>query len=139
MAGLAGDVVVYQYIDEERGRWGDRPYASDCVLVLEIVSADSVTTDTPDKRAEYAAAGIPHYWIVRMTNNNGPAISVERLLLPMPASTSPRNSESAVVISTRWTPLRRSALSSPGNNLTMACKEPFRCYRVPAGWFASGY
>lgn len=49
--------------------------------MLEIVSADSVTTDTRDKRAEYAAAGIPHYWIVRMTNNNGPAISVERLLL----------------------------------------------------------
>jgi Uma2 family endonuclease len=75
------DVVVYRCIDEERGRWGDRPYASDCVLVLEIVSADSVTTDIRDKRAEYAAAGIPHYWIVRMTNNNGPAISVERLLL----------------------------------------------------------
>jgi Uma2 family endonuclease len=33
------------------------------------------------KRAEYAAAGIPHYWIAQMTNNNGPAISVERLLL----------------------------------------------------------
>ena len=75
------DVVVYRCIDEERGRWGDRPYASDCVLALEIVSADSVTTDIRDKRAEYAAAGIPHYWIVRMTNNNGPAISVERLLL----------------------------------------------------------
>lgn len=75
------DVVVYRCIDEERGRWGDRPYASDCVLVLEIVSADSVTTDLRDKRAEYSAAGIPHYWIVRMTNNNGPAISVERLLL----------------------------------------------------------
>jgi Uma2 family endonuclease len=75
------DIVVYRYIGEERGRWGDRPYASDCVLVLEIVSADSVTTDIRDKRAEYAAAGIPHYWIVRMTNNNGPAISVERLLL----------------------------------------------------------
>jgi Uma2 family endonuclease len=74
-------VVVYRCITEERGRWGDRPYASDCLLVVEIVSADSVTTDIRDKRAEYAAAGIPNYWIVRMTNNNGPAISVERLLL----------------------------------------------------------
>ena len=75
------DVVVYRCITEERGRWGDRPYASDCVVVVEIVFADSVTTDIRDKQAEYAAAGIPHYWIVRMTNNNGPAISVERLLL----------------------------------------------------------
>jgi Uma2 family endonuclease len=77
------DVAVYRFITEDRGRWADRPYASDCALVIEIVSADSVTTDTRDKRAEYAAAGIPHYWIVRMTNNNGPAISVERLLLTL--------------------------------------------------------
>ena len=28
--------------------------ASDCVVVVEIVSADSVTTDIRDKRAEYA-------------------------------------------------------------------------------------
>jgi Uma2 family endonuclease len=75
------DVSVYRCIDEERGRWGRKPYASDCLLVLEIVSADSVTTDTRDKRAEYAAAGIAHYWIIRMTGNDGPAISVERFLL----------------------------------------------------------
>lgn len=75
------DVLVYRCIEQSRGKWGDRPYASDCLLVLEIVSADSVTTDTRGKRAEYAAAGIPHYWIVRMTNNDGPAISVERFLL----------------------------------------------------------
>jgi Uma2 family endonuclease len=75
------DVSVYRCVDEERRRWGRQPYASDCLLVLEIVSADSVTTDTRDKRAEYAAAGIPQYWIVRMTGNDGPAISAERFLL----------------------------------------------------------
>jgi Uma2 family endonuclease len=75
------DVVVYRCIDADRGKWGRKPYASDCVIALEIVSADSVTTDIRDKRAEYAAAGIPHYWIVRMTDNDGPAISVERFLL----------------------------------------------------------
>jgi Uma2 family endonuclease len=75
------DVSVYRCIEEERGRWGRKPYASDCLVVLEIVSAGSVTTDVRDKRAEYAAADIPHYWIVRMTGNDGPAISVERFLL----------------------------------------------------------
>ena len=76
------DVVMYRCIDPNRGgKWPDKPYASDCVLVLEIVSPDSVTTDLRDKRAEYAAAGIPHYWIVRMEDNDGPAISIDRLRL----------------------------------------------------------
>lgn len=77
------DVVVYRCIDSDRGKWGRKPYASDCLLVLEIVSANSVTTDIRHKRAEYAAAGIPHYWIVRMTDNDGPAISVERFFLSL--------------------------------------------------------
>ena len=77
------DVVVYRCIDVDRGKWGRKPYASDCVIVLEIVSADSVATDLRAKRAEYAAAGIPHYWIVRMTDNDGPSISVERFLLTL--------------------------------------------------------
>ncbi len=42
------DVVIYRCIDEDRGKWRRKPYASDCLLVLEIVSADSVTTDTRD-------------------------------------------------------------------------------------------
>jgi Uma2 family endonuclease len=75
------DVVVYRCIEADRGKWRRKPYASDCVIVVEIVSADSVITDIRDKRAEYAAAGIPNYWIVRMTDNDGPAISVERFLL----------------------------------------------------------
>jgi Uma2 family endonuclease len=33
-------------------------------LAVEIVSDDSVTRDKRDKRAEYAAAGIPEYWIL---------------------------------------------------------------------------
>jgi Uma2 family endonuclease len=75
------DVTVYRRIDKDRGRWRRKPYASDCLLVLEIVSADSVTVDIRDKLAEYAAAGFPHYWIVRMDRNDGPAISVERFEL----------------------------------------------------------
>jgi Uma2 family endonuclease len=77
------DVVLFRCIDYDRGKWERKPYASDCVLVIEVVSRESVTQDLRDKRAEYAAAGIPNYWIVRMTNNDGPAISVERFLLTM--------------------------------------------------------
>lgn len=33
---------------------------------MEIVSPGSETQDTTDKLGEYAKAGIPHYWIVRL-------------------------------------------------------------------------
>lgn len=36
----------------------------DCVLVVEVMSPGSVTTDQTDKPAEYAAAGIRRYWRV---------------------------------------------------------------------------
>jgi Uma2 family endonuclease len=35
-----------------------------CVLVTEVMSPSSVTTDRTDKPAEYATAGIAHYWRV---------------------------------------------------------------------------
>lgn len=38
--------------------------ASDVVLVIEVTSPGSRRTDNVIKRAEYADAGIPHYWIV---------------------------------------------------------------------------
>ncbi len=38
--------------------------ASEVLVVAEIVSPSSVRTDYMIKRAEYADAGIPHYWIV---------------------------------------------------------------------------
>lgn len=38
--------------------------ADEVLLVAEIVSPSSVRTDHMVKRAEYADAGIPHYWIV---------------------------------------------------------------------------
>lgn len=30
-------MVVYRCIDADRGKWGRKPYASDCVIVVEIV------------------------------------------------------------------------------------------------------
>jgi Uma2 family endonuclease len=38
--------------------------AAEVLLVIEIVSPGSRRTDCVIKRAEYADAGIPHYWIV---------------------------------------------------------------------------
>lgn len=38
--------------------------ASDVVIAVEVVSPGSVRTDHMVKRAEYADAGIPHYWIL---------------------------------------------------------------------------
>jgi Uma2 family endonuclease len=76
------DVVLYRCLPEDRsGRWSGKPVASDVLIVLEIVSQHSISADTAEKRIEYAAAGIPHYWIVRMAQEDGPAVSVERLRL----------------------------------------------------------
>jgi Uma2 family endonuclease len=54
------DVVVYDVSipDEEMLR------PQHCVLVVEVMSPGSVTSDQTDKPAEYAAAGIRHYWRV---------------------------------------------------------------------------
>jgi Uma2 family endonuclease len=41
--------------------------ASDARLVVEIVSPSSRRTDRVVKRDEYATAGIPHYWIVDLS------------------------------------------------------------------------
>jgi Uma2 family endonuclease len=54
------DLTVYRCLADDR-----RLYAPDAVLVAEIVSPDSsFRTDTVDKKAAYAAAGIPIYLIV---------------------------------------------------------------------------
>jgi Uma2 family endonuclease len=55
------DVVLYRCLDD-----GERLRADHARLVVEIVSPTSETTDEVDKLGEYARAGIPHYWIVRL-------------------------------------------------------------------------
>ena len=39
------------------------------ILVVEIVSPNEAVTDYRDKRLEYAAKGIPEYWIVDALKN----------------------------------------------------------------------
>jgi Uma2 family endonuclease len=75
------DVIVYRCIEEPRPKWKRKPTAADTLLVVEVVSPTTITADLIDKRAEYARYGIAHYWIVRMANDDGPAVSVEMLTL----------------------------------------------------------
>lgn len=52
--------------------------AADVVLAIEVLTPGSIRTDTVTKFAEYAEAGIEHYWIV---DTDGPAtISVYQLV-----------------------------------------------------------
>jgi len=75
------DAIVYRCVEEPRGKWKTKPTAADTVLVVEVVSPGTITADLRDKRTEYASLGIEHYWIIRMAQNDGPAVSVERLRL----------------------------------------------------------
>ncbi len=58
-----GQRVEPDLVVVERGRTGPR-LDLPVTLVVEIVSPGSVTNDRVTKRATYAAAGIPAYWIV---------------------------------------------------------------------------
>ncbi|GII52523.1 hypothetical protein Pth03_09120 [Planotetraspora thailandica] len=70
------DVALYRCLD--RGR-GERLRAEHTLLVVEIVSPGSETQDTTDKLGEYAKAGIPHYWIVRLDRTGVSIIERYRL------------------------------------------------------------
>ncbi|GAA1014876.1 hypothetical protein Aple_053000 [Acrocarpospora pleiomorpha] len=70
------DIAVYDASlpDEETLRPGH------CLMVVEVMSPASVTADQKDKPAEYAAAGIKHYWRVELDDHDhGPAVFRYRL------------------------------------------------------------
>jgi hypothetical protein len=48
-------------------------------LVVEVVSPGSGKMDTVEKKAEYAAAGIPWYWLVWVANNQVTSIEIHVL------------------------------------------------------------
>jgi Uma2 family endonuclease len=68
------DVVLYRCLDE-----GERLRAEQAQLVIEIVSPGPQTTDEVDKPGEYAKAGIPHYWIIRLDATGVSAIERYKL------------------------------------------------------------
>jgi Uma2 family endonuclease len=55
------DLVLLLDVDDPRNQ---NAFWLGADLVVEIVSPDDVERDTVIKRADYAAAGIPEYWIV---------------------------------------------------------------------------
>ena len=63
-------------MDRERG---ERLRAEHALLVVEIVSFGSETRDAVDKLGEYAKAGVPDYWIVRL--DDGGSSTIERYRL----------------------------------------------------------
>ena len=61
------DVVVYRCKEDRNAK----PEASDVVLVIEVSSPSTEREDLIDKMAQYAAAGIPAYLVVRMRDDGG--------------------------------------------------------------------
>jgi Uma2 family endonuclease len=58
----APDVVVVP--DDPANETTARFNADQVVLAVEVISPGSRVTDTVTKPAQYAAAGIPHYWVI---------------------------------------------------------------------------
>jgi Uma2 family endonuclease len=76
------DLALFRCLDDSRGgRRKGKPTAADTLIAVEIVSPGSVSDDLLVKRVRYARAGIGHYWIIRLAQNDGPAVSVELLRL----------------------------------------------------------
>jgi Uma2 family endonuclease len=66
------DLVVYDAsLDEDAVL---RP--EHCVLVVEVMSPGSITADQVDKPAEYARAGIEHFWRVENLTDDPAQLSV---------------------------------------------------------------
>ena len=62
--GAAREPDILVLLNEHLGRLERVRLRGAADLVVEIVSPDSVTRDGHDKRDEYAAAGVPEYWLI---------------------------------------------------------------------------
>ncbi|MGV9366565.1 Uma2 family endonuclease [Amycolatopsis sp. NPDC003731] len=60
-------LITYREANARVDREGGMYRADEVVLVIEIVSPGSKRTDYHVKHDEYADAGIPHYWIIDMS------------------------------------------------------------------------
>lgn len=60
-------IVVQRGVRQRQWREGGMIRASEVVIIMETLSPGSGRTDRVAKRSEYADAGIPHYWILDLT------------------------------------------------------------------------
>jgi Uma2 family endonuclease len=59
------DVVVYRCKEDRNAK----PGASDVLMMIEVSSPSTEREDLVDKMAQYAAAGIPAYLVIRMSDD----------------------------------------------------------------------
>jgi Uma2 family endonuclease len=77
--GPEPDVTVIR-AEAVTGRTQTRYEAADVLLAVEVVSPDSESRDRTTKPQKYAAAGIPHFWLVEMASaDEHPVIQVFEL------------------------------------------------------------
>lgn len=65
------------FIFQENDGRRNEQYWDGADLVMEVVSPDDPQRDTVQKRAEYAAAGIPEYWIVNPLDQTITVLTLE--------------------------------------------------------------
>jgi Uma2 family endonuclease len=70
------DVIVVRRECLRERRW---PHPEDALLAVEVMSSTSVGRDRVAKPAQYAAAGIPHYWRYEPTESTGPVLVTHEL------------------------------------------------------------
>jgi Uma2 family endonuclease len=74
--GPEPDICVLR-ADAVKSRRQTRFEAADVLLAVEVVSPDSEARDRDTKPLKYAAAGIPHFWLVEMAGERDhPAVQV---------------------------------------------------------------
>ncbi|MFD9881508.1 Uma2 family endonuclease [Streptomyces alboflavus] len=71
--GLEPDVSVLRRSAVEDWHRMTFPVA-DVLLAVEVVSPDSLSRDSTTKPQKYAAAGIPHFWLVEMAGLDDHAV-----------------------------------------------------------------
>jgi Uma2 family endonuclease len=79
---LPGSVLIPDVVVAHSGPvWSDRRVLTprDILLVVEVVSPSSSTTDRVTKPTLYAAAGVPAYWRVEPAGSAAPSVVTFRL------------------------------------------------------------
>jgi Uma2 family endonuclease len=103
------DVALYRCAPDD-----EKPLPAHMVLIAVEVVSGSGRVETVDKRAEYAAAGIPWYWIVRLHDGGVSQIEVLALdhaisayrLVTVLESGGERHADGPVRIGLDWSLLR---------------------------------